>query len=292
MPCKIAKTCKSSSKKSPTRRLDDPGSWKDDESYWLNQNREYRAFAEALHKIIEEIGPEKLSEAIHRAETKFMMERGVKEFKKLSPVDKRYLGEIREHALVKTLGLPKNDEGLDTYLLISVEGLEKVVKADIKSSEKTTNKDRIEENERRIEENKKRIEENKRLKKLLKMLPPSKDFLISRECWGSLCILISMCTYSNKISIGLLDCSVEGFLNPLVRPNKAAGGPGRDDKRSLSTLGKNEILWILHMFDMPHNPLICDEDKAQKCRKALDEIFDEFYDDSIRRQNDEAQTKK
>jgi hypothetical protein len=283
----IVKTEKSSGKKSPTRRLDDPDSWKDDESYWLNQNREYRAFAEALHKIIEEIGPEKLAEAIHRAEIKFMMERGVKEFEELSPVDKRYLGEVREHALVHTLGLPKNDEGLDTYLLISVEGLEKEVKADIKSSEQKTNKDRIEENKKRIEENKKRIEENKRLKKPLKMLPPSKDFLISRECWGSLCILISMCTYSNKISIGLLDCSVEGFLAPLDRKNKEAGGPGRDDKRSLSALGKNEIFWILYMFDMPHNPLICDEDETQECRKALDEIFNRFYDDSIRRQNHE-----
>lgn len=281
----------SGNKRSPTRRLDDPGSWKNDESYWINKNPKLLAFAETLYDKIKEAGVGKVVTAIHRAEIKFMMDRGAKEFAELNAVDKRYLGQIKQGAFLGSLGMPENDKGLDTSLCILVNGVEVEIEADVKCSEQKTNKERIEENKKRIEQNKERIKIGKRPLKPLEMLEPSKAFLISRECWEKICILISMCTYSNKISIGFIDCSVEGFLDPLVRNNKEAGGPSRDEKRSLSTLGQKEIMWILHMADVPCNILISDADEAQKCIEARDEAFNAFYENSIKRQNNQDWSK-
>lgn len=189
------------------------------------------AIAASMMADIRRVGPIYLANKVAMEVIKYIWHCGRIEYGQLRDTEKTHVGTIVEVAILRELGWVKNKKGKDTTLTINLYGVEHTQQIDLKFSASKKNKDR-------------------------KGSMPY-GWQISLECWGDICILVSFCPYTARFSLGILDCSVQGYLAPLPKKKKASakrgGGPGRDLKRSVTVEGRNKILWIIHELQTIEN---------------------------------------
>jgi hypothetical protein len=228
--------------------------FKPDKRSWICKNPSALPIAQHILDSIESIGAKKVADKISIEISKYIWYRAEVEHKELSDTDKTNIGTICEEVLLKMFGWTKNDEGKDTTLRIKVLGVEINKDIDFKSSVSSYNKNH-------------------------KM--PS-GWQISLECQKDICILVSYCPITFRFSLGILDCSVSGYLSPIVSRSRTkgvqktnGGGPKRDKKRPISTKGKENILWLIFEIKTVKNPMPEHRELFLRIRAKVDRMLEQ-----------------
>lgn len=208
-----------------------------DPDHWFWKRPLALPLATAVWRAIEEIGDEKLTDTIHLETYGYIGRNRCTEYSEIPQQQKTAFGEFIQIGLTKLFEWQGNKKGLDVKLALDLDGIIEFCDMEIKASNTSINKGKKKKNDQSG--------------------PMPDQWQISLECAGEINLLISVDTYHDNFSIGLLDCSQEGFLKEINKPknNKAVGGPQRDGKKSLTTLGKNNIVWIRYRMPMDPNPL-------------------------------------
>lgn len=222
---------------------------------WFAANPTARALAKKISDDVAAATPEGLAEILQAGVYNFLWKNRVYEYADLPQNQKTAFGEYLEILLIKALNWTKNSDGLDVRFLLMVDGELVVYDTDIKASCSKIN--RPNDYMQPPDPSKK-----KRKSGRISMQIPM-GHQISKESRAFINILISVDTYRDNFSLGILDCAQEGFVEELKKPKEGEtlGGPPRDQKSALTTKGKEQVLWILHMHPMMPNHLINDKEK-------------------------------
>lgn len=205
------------------------------------------AIASLMMKAIQRVGTKTLGNEVALEVEANIWHCGCTEYEQLKDTEKTDLGTVIEATILRVLGLMKCEDGKDTIIFVEIDGLYVPVRIDIKSSCCKKNKTN-------------------------ESGPMPSGWQISLECWDDICILASFCPYTARFSLGILDCSVKGYLNPLPK-GRNKGGPGRDKKKTVSKEGKKKILWLIHECQTIEGVMRKNPGKYQeRYAKATDEI--------------------
>lgn len=223
------------------------------EWHWFNSKKEALPLAIRICESIAAVGLEKLSDDFHCSIYWYIFKNGSLEYSTLTQNQKTSFGEHCELFLIDKLGWNKNGKGHDAKMHIQIDEELVVHDIEIKSSSNSYNKPKP--------------DEPKTRRGPPKTNPIPSAWQISKECANRINLLKSVDTYANNFSIGILDCGQEGFLSELIIPKEdkpLPGGPRRDGKRSVTSLGKENIVWILYKAPLKPNPFTTRMDLAKK----------------------------
>jgi hypothetical protein len=221
--------------------------------HWFSRNKLAQALAEKINQDLLGVGLDNVSKVFYVKIYNYFYRNRCLEYKFLAQQQKTAFGEYLERVLISLLRWKKNPTGLDVTFRLIVDGEEVEVESDIKSSSSTINRPKEPKETKKGKKPRRRratIEDNK---------PIPLGQQISLESRDKINVLISVDTYNNNISIGILDCSQEGFVSEIKKHKKdgaPAGGPARDLKSPLTTEGKWEIVWIVFKLPIDPNPLL------------------------------------
>lgn len=241
------------------------------EGHWFHVKKEARPLAEKFRDCIFGIGLEKTSDEFWRAINWYIFKNGSLEYSTLTQNQKTAFGEYCELFFIDLFGWEKNEKGHDAKLYIEVDGETFAHDIEIKCSSNSNNKpdDTVAPKTRRGPP---------------KTNPIPSAWQISKESADRINFLISVDTYANNFSIGILDCGQEGFLSELVVPKEnepLPGGPKRDGKRTVTPLGKENIVWIVHKSPMKPNPFASRKDLAERLLREYRSSFDRLIDGEL-----------
>jgi hypothetical protein len=226
-------------------------------NHWLSKSAQALALVTAIWLATKKVGDKALADAIYFNTYKYINRNRCTEYSALTQNQKTAFGEFIQKVLTDLFDWRENDTGPDVKIALVLNGRLQFYDMDIKLSSNARNKGK---------------------KKRAKGSMPD-QWQISRECYGRINFLVSIDTYRNNFSIGMLDCSQEGFLSKLKKPkkNQVLGGPQRDGKRSITPLGRKNIVWIKYKMPMKPNPLRTRKnilrDYWERCEREFEEII-------------------
>lgn len=249
------------------------------DGHWFNLRKEAKPLANEFRSCIFGVGLEKVSDEFWRAIYWYIFKNGSLEYSTLTQNQKTSFGEYCELFFIDLFGWKKNDKGHDAKLDIEVDGETVAHNIEIKCSSNSSNKPDPDE-----------VEAQKTRRRPPKTNPIPSAWQISKECADRINFLISVDTYANNFSIGILDCSQDGFLSELVIPKEnepLPGGPKRDGKRTVTPLGKQNIVWIVYKSPLKPNPFISRKNLAEKLlgeyRVSFNRLIDGELDQGLAR---------